>query len=127
MKNIAYKTISGNPNLPNGFITEHFETDQDVLEGYTVVNKAAFDQLLINNVMMMRMHEENKVNVTAAHPNLPPVPRRPDSHAEPTDHATITQIKKEIEDRKKAAQQDQADEALFKQFLEWKRSQGSGS
>lgn len=126
MTKIAYKTNTTNPNLPNGFIIDHFETDQDMVEGYIVVDKAIFSQLLANNIPLMREHETNK-GITSAHPNLPPVPRKPNEAAEPVDHATMTQIKKEIEDRKKAAQQDQADAALFQQFLEWKRSQGSGS
>lgn len=127
MKNVAYKTMQNNPNIPDGFIIDHFETDQDVVEGYKVVSKATFDQLLMNNVDLMRAHE-NKKNVTSAHPNLPPVPQKSNNAAEPADPSIVAKIKKDIADRAAAIKQDQEDAALFQQFLEWKRSQqGSGS
>lgn len=126
MKNVAYKTISGNPNLPDGFIIDHFETDQDTVEGYIVVDKNVFTQLLANNVVLMRAHEANK-GVVSVHPHSPPPPRKPDSAAEPADPEIMAKIKQDIEDRKKALQQDRADAALFQQFLEWKRTQSSGS
>lgn len=122
MKNVAYKTMQNNPNIPDGFIIDHFETDSDVVEGYIVVNKFAFEQLLANNINLIRAFEAKK-GTSVAHPNLPPVPVKANSVAEPADPAIIAKIKQEIEDRKKAEQQNQADAALFQQFLEWKRSQ----
>jgi hypothetical protein len=126
MKNVAYKTISGNPNYPNGFIIEHFETDQDAVEGYVVVDKSIFSQLLANNVAMMRMHESNN-GIQSAHPNLPPVPRKPDSAAEPADQVLMAKIKQDLENAQKASQPSPEDLALFQQFMEWKKSQNSGS
>lgn len=57
MKYIAYKTAQNDPNLPNGFITEHFETDQETLEGYNVVTLETFNILFQNNVPLMRQAE----------------------------------------------------------------------
>lgn len=126
MKNIAYKTSQGNPNLPNGFITDHFETDEDAIEGYTVVDKNVFSQLLQNNVMLMRSHETSQ-NIKGAGPGTPPFPRIPNRLAEPTDHSIIEARKKEVEEAKKKSQQETADAELFKQFLAWKKSQSDGS
>jgi len=119
MKNVAYKTMQNNPNVPNGFIIDHFETDEDVVEGYSVVSKDVFSQLLLNNVELMRGHEDNK-GVVSADPNLPSVPVRPNEHAEPASVNMMTE-------RNKAIQQNQDDLALFQQFMAWKKTQGSGS
>lgn len=121
MKNIAYKTIENNPNFPNGFIIEHFETDEEVLEGYNIVDKTVFSQLLLQNVNMMRAFESQN-NITGAHPNVGPVPLTPNNMAQPVDTAIMAAKKKEIEDIKKAKDEERE---LFKQFLAWKKSQES--
>jgi hypothetical protein len=123
MKNVAYKTIQNNPNLPNGFIIDHFETDDDTVPGYTVVDKNVFSQILANNVTIMRMHETSK-GIKAADPNQPTNPPRPNNEAQPVDQALMAEKKKEIA-QKAAAVAENA--ALFKQFLAWKASQGSDS
>ena len=86
MSNIAYKTAQNDPNLPDGFITEHFETDQESLPGYNIVTLDVFNQLFQNNIPLMRAKEKSNGIVTAD-PNsvpaykldeecLPPAPRR---------------------------------------------------
>jgi hypothetical protein len=120
MKNVAYKTIQNNPNFPDGFIIDHFETDDDVVEGFVVVNKEVFSQLLLNNITLMRAYERNTKGIVEAHPNNPPRPIIANDKAEPASINVITE-------RNKAIQQNQADVELFKQFLAWKSSQDSGS
>ena len=119
MKNVAYKTNQTNPNLPAGFIIEHFETDEDSVEGYLVIRKEAFSQMMLNNVSLMRGHE-SKTGIQAADPRQPgPLPR-PNSDAQPVDQAMMAQKEKQI-------QQETQDAELFMQFLQWKRSQsGAG-
>jgi len=119
MKNIAYKTSQNNPNLPNGFITEHFETDEEAVEGYTVVDKNIFSQLLENNVNLFRGHEVNR-GIIGIDPSIPEPALRPADHAEPAD----TKI---MEDINKVRQENKADAQMFQQFLEWKRTQSSNS
>ena len=119
MKNVAYKTMQNNPNLPNGFIIDHFETDDDVVPGYIVVDKNSFTQILENNVTLMRMHETNK-GIMVADPSQPPHPVRPNEQAEPADVNMLTA-------RQKTMAQNQADMDLFKQFMALKASQGSDS
>ncbi len=119
MTKVAYRVNTTNPNLPNGFIMDHFETDQDAVAGYTVVDASVFEKLLQNNVQLLRQHEVNKGVQPAPH-DAPPHYQRPASEAEPVDNVIMEQRKAEIA-------QNTADMTLFKQFMEWKRSQGSGS
>lgn len=121
MKNVAYKTAEANPNFPNGFITEHFETDDEAVEGYTVVDKTVFSQLLIQNVNLMRSFETQN-GITGAPSHIPPVPLVPNNMAQPADPAIMAAKKKELEDIKKAKDEEKE---LFKQFLAWKKSQES--
>lgn len=116
MKNVAYKVSKGNPNLPDGFITEHFETDQDVEEGCIIVSNSTFSVLLENNVSLFRSFEASKGIVTAD-PNATPPPLRPASDAQPINQEIMAQKQAEM-------QQSIADAELFKQFLAWKKSQG---
>lgn len=116
MKNIAYKTNTINPNMPIGFVIEHFETDEDSLEGYLVVNKETFSQVMINNVSLMRTYE-TRGGIAAADPRQPgPLPRK-NEEAQPADRTMMAEKEKQI-------QQTTQDAELFMQFLEWKRSQG---
>lgn len=126
MTKIAYKINTTNPNLPHGFVVDHFETDQDTVEGYAVTNKDSFDQLLKNNVTLMRMHEVNN-GISGAHPYQPAHPQRPNHEAEPADTNIITARQKAIEEHQKTMQQDKEDAKLFQEFLAWKRSQKQDS
>jgi hypothetical protein len=124
MKNVAYKTMQNNPNIPDGFIVEHFDTDEDAVEGYTVVSVEMFSQLLMNNVTLMRAHEKSVKGIEPAHPNNPPRPVIPNEKAEPADMNIIAARQKEMQ---QAVEQNKADTELFKQFMAWKKSQESGS
>jgi len=106
MKYVAYKTALNNPNLPNGFITDHFETDQETVDGYVVVTLDSFNQLFKNNVALIRQSEASRKIVTV-HPDTPAPVLRHASEAEhvPNDVSPPTQ--------------DQANAELFNQFLAW--------
>lgn len=81
MKYIAYKTAKNDPNYPDGFITEHFETDQETLEGYTVSPLEIFNILFQNNVNLVRT-SENARGIVPQHPTLPFPVLRPASEVE---------------------------------------------
>jgi hypothetical protein len=81
MANIAYKTAHNDPNFPDGFITEHFETNENVLEGYTVVSLEVFNALFQNNIPLIRKFEAVN-NVVTIHPDTPSPVLRPASDAE---------------------------------------------
>jgi hypothetical protein len=119
MTKIAYKTNTTNPNLPNGFIIDHFETDQASVPGYTVVDVVTFQALLNTNIKLLRQHETN-IGILAAPHDAPPHAKRPAHEAEPVDSQLMEQKKQEIK-------QNTQDHELFKEFLAWKRSQGQGS
>jgi len=127
-KKIAYKTAKNLGDVPDGFIIDHFETTDNQVEGYTVVNQEVFSQLLANNVALIRSKENSKIDKTAPPPqsiaqnNASSI--KPHTHAEPVDHQLMAQKIKEMEDRRKATEEELA---LFQKFLEWKRSQESGS
>lgn len=127
MTNVAYKLNSDNPNLPIGFITDSFETEESAVEGYHVCSKEVFSTLLAGNVDLMRSFENRVIGIKEAHPNLPEFPRRSNQGAEPVDQVLMAEKKKQIEDAMKAQAQNQADAELFQQFLAWKRSQEPGS
>ena len=116
--------MQNNPNIPNGFIIDHFETDDDVVPEYIVVDKDVFSQLLLNNVAIMRQHEKDVKGIVAADPSSPPRPQRQNHEAEPADMNIIAARQKEME---QIAEKNQADVELFKQFMAWKASQGSNS
>ncbi len=116
MTNIAYKVSSGNPNLPDGFVLDHFETEESSVEGFIVVNKAVFDTVFANNVNLLKAHEAKKGIVTADLA-APPPPLRPASDAEPISQSVLLQQQKMVE-------QETKDAALFREFLAWKQSQG---
>jgi hypothetical protein len=119
MIKIAFKVSHNIPNLPDGFIIDHFETDKDIVEGYTVTSHEIFEKLLENNVSLMRTWEKNNGIVTADS-NIPPPPPRPSNQAEPLSQEQLAARKK--------AQQDAVDNTkLFQEFLAWKKSQTSGS
>lgn len=107
MKNIAYKTAKGDPSLPDGFITDHFETDADTLEGYEVVSLDVFNALFQNNVTLVRKAESERGIVTVD-PSVTsfPIPRLA-SEAEnvPTDLVQSPTLSD--------------NQALFNQFLSW--------
>lgn len=81
MKNIAYKVAQGIPNLPDGFVIEHYETNDDTVEGYLVVPKAQFQYILDNNIPLFRAFEAARGIVTGD-PNAPPPLRRSNSEAQ---------------------------------------------
>jgi hypothetical protein len=117
MKNIAYKTAQGIANLPDGFILDHIETDQDAVEGYTVVSKEAFSVLMANNVPLFRNFEKSR-GVLPADPNAPPPVQKTNSDAQPHPPEVLAAFKKAQEDASNNAQ-------MFQQFLAWQKSQGS--
>lgn len=121
MTKIAYKINTTNPNLPNGFIVDHFETDQDTVEGYIVVDMSVFSQIFANNVTLLRQHETNR-GITPSNPFQPPHPKRPNNEAEPIDQTVVAARKQEMADAQ-AASEDNA--KLFKEFLAWKNSGGN--
>lgn len=124
MTKIAYKTNVDNPNLPHGFIIDHFETTEQSVEGYVVVDSVVFSQLLANNVNLMRLHE-NVSGIKGAHPELPEFPRRSNNEAEPVNQTLMAERKRLAEE---AAAKEKEELKLFHQFMEWKKSQqGSGS
>ncbi len=110
MKYIAYKTAKNDPNFPDGFITEHFETDKDTLEGYSVATLDVFNLLFQNNVTLVRKAEVDRGIVTQ-NPNAPLPILRPASDAEnvPSDLGNS------------GPSQDPAATAaeLFSQFMAW--------
>lgn len=119
MKNVAYKVVSNSQVLPDGFITDdHFETDQDVEEGYLVLPKDQFNALFANNVNLLRAFERSKGVVAVDTPNHPvtPVPERVAERLSPEalaqQNALVSQNAQNVE--------------LFQQFLAWKNSQSGG-
>jgi hypothetical protein len=124
MKNVAYKTMKNNPNIPDGFIVDHYETDDDTVEGYIVVAKEMFSQLLLNNVTLMRAHETSAKGIEPAHPNNPPRPVIANDKAIPADMNIVVARQKEMQ---QAVEKNKADVELFKQFMAWKASQDTGS
>lgn len=107
MKYIAYKIAKNDPNLPDGFITEHIETDEESLEGYTVVTLDFFNAIFQNNAVLIRQDEASKETIVTVPPNaLAPV-LRPASDAQnvPTD---LVQSDTPADNQ-----------ALFNQFLAW--------
>lgn len=122
MTKVAYKVNTTNPNLPNGFVIDHFETEQDQVEGYLVVDKDVFQRLLLNNVTTLRQHEMTQGIVGG--PGTPLATLRPASEAQPIDQALMEQKKKAYEEE---LAKRQADAELFQQFLAWKKSLGDGS
>lgn len=119
MTKIAYKVNTTNPNLPQGFIVDHFETEQDMVEGYIIVDQPTFQKLIHNNVALMRQHEVS-LGIQGAPQGIPIHPRRDASEAQPVDHAMM-------EERKKVAEQHAADARLFQEFMAWRKSQSQGS
>ncbi len=107
MKYIAYKTAKNDPNFPDGFIVEHFETDKDALEGYSIATLEVFNLLFQNNVTLVRKAEVDR-GVVTQNPNAPLPVLRPASDAEivPSDLGNP------------GSSQDTAAE-LFNQFLAW--------
>lgn len=95
-KNIAYKVASGNPDLPNGFITESMETDEDVVEGFIVVPSEQFQSLVLYSANLMKEFAQSHVGIP--HSNEAPVPRN-------------------------VAQAMAADE--YQEFLKWKNNKGA--
>ena len=120
MAKIAYKINTENPNIPHGFIIDHFETTEQVVEGYIVVDKHIFSVLLENNVNLMRSHENTVVGIKGAHPELPEFPRRSNREAEPVDQTLMAEKKRLAEE---AAAKEKEEMQLFHQFMEWKKSQ----
>ncbi len=118
MTKIAYKLNTTNPNLPSDFIIDHFETDQDQIEGYLVAEKDVFQQLLLNNVTSLRKHEA--IQTPSFGPSAAPLPMRPAHEAEPVDQELMNKKKKALEDE---LQKRQSEAEMFQQFLAWKKSQ----
>ena len=119
MKNIAYKVSQGNPNLPDGFVTDHFETDETAIEGYSIIPQAAFQTVLDNNIFLYRNFEKGNGIVTSDKVTVP-TPIKPDSEAQLPSPESIAATQKALKEQADSA-------ALFQQFLAWKASQSSNS
>ena len=109
MKNVAYKTAQNDPNLPNGFITEHFATDQDVVEGYLVVSLDVFNALFQNNIILLRQFENSR-GIRTVHPDTPAPVLRPATDAEHVPANFVPPV---------PAGPDPNNAELFNQFLAW--------
>lgn len=113
---IAYKTAQNDPNLPNGFITEHFQTDKDTLEGYNVVTLEIFNALFQNNTDLVRKAEATR-GVVTQNPNTPtPVLRSA---------AEVEQVPSNFVPPAQTAGPPNAE--LFNQFLAWVAAGKPGS
>lgn len=117
MKYIAYKIASGNPNLPAGFITEHFATNSPTLDGYYVVTQEAFNALFQNNLTLYR-NMELANGARPADPNAPPPVVRLASEAQNVPQAVADAATQ-------AASQTNNNAALFAEFIAWQASKGS--
>jgi len=122
MKYIAYKTALNDPNLPNGFITEHFETTEPTLEGYQVVPLDVFNKIFQQNILLIRAAEAARGVVPVTHNMSPPTPR-PALEAEPlpADFVSPTQTSPTTSTNDPASQQ------LFSEFLAWLAAGKPGS
>ena len=115
MTKIAYKLAKDDPTLPNGFVIDHFETENSTEEGYIVTSKENFSLILSNSANLYLNYERNKGIVLDTGKMTEPVKKV----AEPL---TKSQIAEEVSDSKKAEEEE-----LFKQFLAWKASQSNNS
>lgn len=77
--NIAYKVSQGSQDYPDGFVTESMETDEDVVDGYTVVSNEEFREIMLQNPVLMKKFLEEKSNipkvpneVRQGRPRIPP-------------------------------------------------------
>lgn len=116
MTKIAYKVSQGSPNLPDGFITDHFQTDKDTVEGYQVATQQVFEKMLEYNVTLFRNWEASKGIVTADS-TLPAKPARPAQEAEPVPPDVKMAATK-------AAATTAENAKLFQEFIAWKTAQG---
>ena len=116
MKNVAYKTAKSDPNFPDGFITEHFATDQETVEGYNVVTLETFNIIYQNNVTLVRTMEAAKGIVTV-NPNTPPPVQRPATDAQP--------VPDDFVPPSNGPEPNSAE--LFNQFLAWVAAGKPGS
>lgn len=128
MLKIAYKVSQGSPNLPDGFIIDHFQTDKDAVEGYQIATQAVFEKMLEFNINLMRNWEKQKGLVTVDSTN-PPQDPRPTVAAQPIsaeDRATqLAAAKKALQKPLlEAAGVSEENTKLFQEFLAWKQSQG---
>lgn len=116
MTYIAYKTAQNDPNLPNGFITEHFQTDKDTLEGYNVVTLEIFNALFQNNAVLIRKAEATKGIVTQNPNAQTPVPRAV---------SEVEQVPSDFVPPAPAVNVASAE--LFNQFMAWVAANKPGS
>ncbi len=74
-KNIAYKTAKGLPDYPDGFILESMETDEDTLDGYTVVPRDSFHDLMLASTALMqdfiKTHPTRQPDNKVGQPRIP--------------------------------------------------------
>jgi hypothetical protein len=115
MKKIAYKVSINNPNLPNGFIVEHFETENDSEEGYFIASIESFSVLIANNATLIKKFEESK-----GISYLEKAPR--ESLSNRTPQALSPEL---VAEAKKIKEDKQKEIELFQQFLAWKNSQNT--
>ncbi len=109
MKYVAYKTAQNDPNLPNGFITEHFSTDKEIVEGYIVAPLEVFNAIFQNNIALIRQSEVAK-GITTVNPGTPAPVLRPASDAEHVPANFVPEGQNSP---------DPANTELFSQFLAW--------
>lgn len=121
MRYIAYKIAVGNPNLPAGFVTQHFEVSTPTLDGYLVAPLEAFNAIFQNNITLYRNMEAAN-GVTPADPNAAPPAQRAASEAQPVPQAVVDAADQLA---KKNATQSANNVALFTEFMAWKAAKGS--
>lgn len=121
MKYIAYKTAKNDPNFPDGFITEHFETDQETLEGYTIASLEVFNILFQNNVTLVRSAEAAR-GISPQHPGLPVPVSRPASDVEQVPANFVAPVSPGQAPGSAPGSPQSVDpnnQELFNQFLAW--------
>lgn len=105
-KYIAYTIAQNQVGLPNGFITQHFETSQSTLDGYLVVPLDTFNALFQNNINLIRQQEAGR-GIMTVNPSTPaPILRSAaDAQGVPSDFVSPTS--------------NPANTELFNQFSAW--------
>ena len=117
MKNVAYKVSKGSKSYPDGFVTDHFPTNNDQEEGFLITSVENFNLLLANNVTLMRNWEALNGIIVAENKSEEAEKPDPNKVAEKQSPESLA--------RTQQLQNDNAKEAeLFKQFLAWKAQQG---
>lgn len=115
MFNVAYKVSKNNANLPDGFVIDHFQTNEDEIEDYLIVSVDVFQNILNSNTELFIKFEKSKIST-----NPKQAPKA--SIVNPADILAVNKEKVPADDK---SQEDIDNEKLFKEFLAWKNSQNN--